>query len=834
MLYMLALGMHLVHSQVILIDHINITNIPKDRRSYGEEYLHEKRSNIRSYPDIVNFDDFLSQFVSKCCLIIVDNPRNIHLASMNGNPVISRSIEPLSLRTAANIHYRVMYGPENFAPRNITLAPRGVLKCPFSKHFKNVDLYSGDLCYNLDMNNFWKNSKPWNCQINIYIYPPTLYYQGYGRMDTEEDILQEYRYLGPFPHLYIPPIRIFIQKEHLDTELKKAENNNLELLQTILLSMHWTDKYCRQVFLILTLVMLNNHFKPGLDFEPPKGVIRQGNVMKTCSHWIDHRNPFVVSLAEMSDFYKLLKTALPQNSAHLVWKVQGDTEEDSIIGKVQHFLLACDKLTSSSEVTFFSSPLDTIANAYAHIWLSIMDNYTIERPIGSPFHVHCTKVSNTESQSGLAMSTNLELNFRSYLQGAYLFPFFFEEELSSLRFVSCGNRGLAGIAFAELTSIFDTWTWLLIIASTSTVAISFHTIPELKADRFIHWLSSLQVLLEQGAPHLDSVAKVTRTKLTIGAFILMGVVLSNAYKNSNVYNMITPRKPIPYHFFDELRRDGFQIYSRISSTMVTNMPEDTVTQYLIPYIETSGNESVKILEVEGGFIVAVSEVSTLLFQSSKMASRYPQHMNFLSLSILKYGTQVSDHITEFLLRTLYSLFKRSASISDVFYTYADKNKTNEIMATDAKGLFFQLKQCNKVALVLPEYLCRRYLRDLKKEENEVHAFIGKETYLGLKWMFTLNGALPPHLPQRIKGIHEGGIWSRWVVMQRENITTENQIVAAARMDGNIILIFLVWIFGIILSTVFVVAEYFLCNSAQCFKSYSCYSKFKCILINCRL
>lgn len=44
--------------------------------------------------------------------------------------------------------------------------------------------------------------------------------------------------------------------------------------------------------------------------------------------------------------------------------------------------------------------------------------------------------------------------------------------------------------------------------------------------------------------------------------LLMGIVITNAHKNSNVYNMVIPRRAILYHYFNELIRDKFVIYSR--------------------------------------------------------------------------------------------------------------------------------------------------------------------------------------------------------------------------------------------------------------------------------
>lgn len=39
-------------------------------------------------------------------------------------------------------------------------------------------------------------------------------------------------------------------------------------------------------------------------------------------------------------------------------------------------------------------------------------------------------------------------------------------------------------------------------------------------------------------------------------------MLSNAYKNKNMYNMILPTKPVPYQYLQELVNDNFTIYTR--------------------------------------------------------------------------------------------------------------------------------------------------------------------------------------------------------------------------------------------------------------------------------
>lgn len=58
--------------------------------------------------------------------------------------------------------------------------------------------------------------------------------------------------------------------------------------------------------------------------------------------------------------------------------------------------------------------------------------------------------------------------------------------------------------------------------------------------------------------------------------------------------------------------------------------------------------------------------------------------------------------------------------------------------------------------------------------------------------------MPQHLPNRIRVIHEAGVWKHWTDLAKQEIqnTNANNELVAARMDGNVVLILLVWICGL--------------------------------------
>lgn len=59
--------------------------------------------------------------------------------------------------------------------------------------------------------------------------------------------------------------------------------------------------------------------------------------------------------------------------------------------------------------------------------------------------------------------------------------------------------------------------------------------------------------------------------------------------------------------------------------------------------------------------------------------------------------------------------------------------------------------------------------------------------------------IPIHLPKPIKGAYEAGIWDRWSKLLGWGTASggnEVVVVAAATMDGNVVVIFVVFVAGI--------------------------------------
>lgn len=84
--------------------------------------------------------------------------------------------------------------------------------------------------------------------------------------------------------------------------------------------------------------------------------------------------------------------------------------------------------------------------------------------------------------------------------------------------------------------------------------------------------------------------------------------------------------------------------------------------------------------------------------------------------------------------------------------------------------------------------------------------MGKFWYSVVDSLLTLTGTALPHLETRIKAAYEPGLWERRMklVHRMENTKQDRGSEAtpdATRMDGNIVIIFVMWLGGMIGSIV---------------------------------
>jgi len=205
-------------------------------------------------------------------------------------------------------------------------------------------------------------------------------------------------------------------------------------------------------------------------------------------------------------------------------------------------------------------------------------------------------------------------------------------------FISCGRRLKQPFAFYELTGVFDNYIWMAIIVFLVGVVPAVFCVFEeansgLLTEHFelksitdpLNWLkiqtffASIRIVLEQGSGFTDKQMNVAPLRIIAGSVILVSIVLSNAYKNDNVYNMIKARNSVPFWYLNQLQQEKFEIVTRLD-----------------PFYRIRG-ESAKYLQEEYNLSVSSKVFSKHTLNSSiqlKSNGKFIQHKKYIYSELL--------------------------------------------------------------------------------------------------------------------------------------------------------------------------------------------------------
>lgn len=439
-----------INSPFVWIGPITKQDIKRRPPNSLKEYTQEKFLRWRFTP-VENLVTYISQVVSNHnCLIIIDNSRQIDLMDSLKNPVILQSVQLLMLRH--DFFSKFVQGPTNFHPRNISLSLRNDFDCPLSKYFHPSRLekfHDTEFCYHLNILAFSTATRPWNCFVQIYKFPSDYYFDGQFWPKWRIFWYPLYHH-DTIPNQFSPMIQIFVEEG--EPNMNKygklrltAERWGMTLIYKE--NRKLLSRFCHVIFFHLA-VQNSSHFQPirgnTSKIVPETGRIVHPTMLKICPCWVIadpvlHSLRFII----LNDFRKLLKINLPPlHDFNWIWDINavGSPEGNNVIGRAMHYLDFCHTSVQSSVV--FSSPHERLAHASASIWLSIMSNYTVLKNKLKNFYksVACSGPRSGVFSSYYHATTFLE--FLPFAKKIQIFPYFVADKLSTMRFVSCGKRGL--------------------------------------------------------------------------------------------------------------------------------------------------------------------------------------------------------------------------------------------------------------------------------------------------------------------------------------------------------------------------------------------------------
>lgn len=477
------------------------------------------------------------------------------------------------------------------------------------------------------------HSKPWSCQVNIFIFPPPEYpLPPLMWYPSASELLA-----SPLPS-EVPKIAFFL----IDKPLRDKD-----LMQLIVDASKSDVTRVIQISLAGKVSEIGN--PSGIPhLMQPTSVIKEIQVLLVCplckvydwrgGAWtaqvLSRKH---ISLKELQSLSILECLAFPDSNALIPWVSEAPHPSDSVLAH----LLACQNYESFSLAAGNSSVSHAgrYAQSRAHILQSIMGNYSMQQDD----HYHCfsgqimVRINGAYHRVSIIATAKLRREVLVNVEGAHAtLPYLItvENKLDALQFVSCGQRSFRPFPFKELISVFDNKIWLLLIIMYMAALPNMFWLHK-KVTRFGKWiqldytLAGWKILLEQGEDILEN-SRNSGFKIMSASFILMGVVLNNAYKNTNVYNMIAQRAPIGYERMDELIQDKFTIFCKLTKIDVNMQHYRPVDMDLIAFRH----------EIHDPNKILVTGSSEIL----ELKSSNPQRSNFTTIDVLYKHTTIHSGI----------------------------------------------------------------------------------------------------------------------------------------------------------------------------------------------
>lgn len=417
------------------------------------------------------------------------------------------------------------------------------------------------------------------------------------------------------------------------------------------------------------------------------------------------------------------------------------------------------------------------------MWQISLDNYTmhpdefgiIPRDLLASYLKHCSKFRSTQIPfyfHSVTPRASFKLTHETHFGDLTLI-----DPKSDLRFVSCGNTVYSSLLYHELFTVFDRYIWISILITCSVVILIAKFV---NSSRDVI-LFLIKVGLEQGSPLSNNMLKRTFPVIIGTVIMLFGTILSNGYKNTNMYNLILPKARIPRRTFSELHQENFRIYSRMHVNPVSfKMMSDVVyDEQLKRYY---GGNSTPMERSEMYYNRSISEI--------RYYSRYPESRIYI-LTILEKAVY-SPNLKEIYFIALEKAFKEHK------YEYLDYHQT--------KDLFDLLEKCNNAAILLPHSEAVQYSRMREHNLDEVEVDIGVEALFQKFFCIKKQGIWPKYVIDRQTLINgESGImckWERLLNVSYASKTTfgrRSKEPKRAKLNGNIQVIFYLYGIGICIS-----------------------------------
>lgn len=809
------------------------------RREFSKLFLNR---NIGTNDGIVDVSEYLEFF--KECLVHFINYRNMDLSMVNTNvPFV------LSRYGVVKIEYEVSRKTSRTwltsTIREFQYRPYPLISTFLNNSSKQIkhcgDIYTDFSHCNdipqVDRSNF---TKPWFCEAQIYVYPPTpkedfTFYQ----WTTLQIDIQQFVIPASFKRFWIHNLNTSLnlnevyfhpdKNQHMISLLITRPQIDILLLPRAKYISSWEilaliDTWSKSITINPEMV-----FGADITFASSSRelVLRDdgsATLSWLCRYCTDCNYMGLEDLGKMQNYQQLLNHFYRQNLANIgriFWNIMMGT------ALYEHFI----RLTSSERTTEYQQYLrlshdyngavdgellqDFRFNVEAMLFKTAMKNLSFYST-GHGTANRPSEILNVLKNKGVVQALlylfagssrrRYKCGHERFGQDSFILILkggarenshlrFHEVEL---KFVSCGKptevTGL-GPAVVVLAGIFDAATWSSIVVAQLVVVVlasKFNMLECLILSNQRHkemrnnlnsvignWVTSVKILLEQGDPMtVYSNSGHSSIRLMFGAYLLVAIVISSAFKNDNVTEVTLQRQPIPFDNLPALYKKPFQIFTRGAYTYVDNIQAAAQKEPLMNILQ-------------------------LLTRSRDNVSRTHLFSNYLSSELYMYA--VSYDTFKMKVSAEYDDSRFPESIREILNKSSLHPQWNRMMFDGSVTDYDVLVDCNYTALLLPDVEASLLYFRLKNESKS--AFLGDNLGHRLHYNVVFSRWANIHVVRRLKSLEIGGLWDWWTyqlvnvmtnVKRRQFRNREDDI--QMKLVGNILIVFALYGIGILIGS----------------------------------
>lgn len=664
------------------------------------------------------------------------------------------------------------------------------LTCTSGTYF-NYDLNSRHgLCFVLKFKQMVLKSKPWNCELHIHmslptdlfveppapdhyrayrklVYPPVWFFHGDGSLDY------------PVPSA-IPEYILLLTFQAISNEYsKKSLISWIQHVQGSFLDKKSFRKYDTSNIRLLYM----NIYKPmqllGYILED-----MHKHILELVLGWEygaeTHRRRLAkLNFATLNQTQLPIKTEIARQSALRTTGLK-ILQLNFIPGTEERYLPTIFKRCrvkrrlaklwhTNWETEDFASQL------LVDLWLSIFGNYSYAIYEDGLFVKSCAngkfKKRNIERDETLELTIFSDNSFQPTNDP---YPILLRDDHYAMRFITCGTSDKDRPMFEELLLAFDQCTWQLLLFSIFCFfLLTLISLPCYSTTNALERiLDVFAILLEKPSPIITKL-KQKHPFMAMLFCTTMGLVMSNGYRNTNVYNLSQPRPRQPLSYLFQLLEKTYSVYSRAFQLTFDSSSIDQVERnHLIVVYNYSSNISFY------SSIHVTSEVWSLrndgIGQLAVQSEIFPV-ANTLLYDALNANSEIHSG-------TLYEFIQQ------------------DLLELQMMHINKELCSCNKTAFVLPQFRCDQVKSEMADNcPYQLAISVGNDRLSYSSIVFMLTGLIPSHIIVRLQLSKETGIW-HWIISVTRRVpdTSLPKLPVAAQLYGNIIIVFALFMTGVLI------------------------------------